>query len=330
MSTPGQNTEFDIIIIGAGPGGLTAGLYASRAGMNTVLFEKIGIGGQILTSELVENYPGFPEGINGYELTEKMRAQAEKFGLSIRTEEVTEIRINSATANIVETNTQKYKSTAVIIAAGCNPTKLNIPGEQDLLGKGVSYCATCDGPLFRDREIAVVGGGNTAVSEALFLAKFAKHVRLIHRRSRLRAAKILQDRLLKHGIESGKDSKIEFVKDSIVTKIHGKDRVESISIKNVKTETVSEIPVDGIFIAVGIKPNTGFLKDVVEIDESGYIITDENMKTSSDGIFACGDVRKKKLRQVITACGEAATAAVSAQNYVEEMKGTSYGTYIPV
>ena len=312
-----MNEMIDIIIVGGGPAGLTAGIYACRGGMSAVLFEEMGIGGQTATTELVENYPGFPEGINGYDLTDKMKQQAEKFGLGIRAEAVKKIT-RKGREIVVETENGQHKSFAVIIATGCKPRKLSIPGEEELRGKGVSYCATCDGPLFRDREIAVVGGGDTAVEEALFLAGFGKFVHLIHRRSRLRASKILQERLLKH-------SKIEFVKDSVAAAINGKDIVESLSLKNVKTGTESKIPCAGVFIAVGLDPNTGFLKGTVEMNGKGYIITDEDMKTSADGIYACGDVREKKLRQVVNACGEGAVAEFSAQKYVEELKGTTYG-----
>jgi len=317
MSTPKQNTVYDIIIVGGGPAGLTAGLYACRGGMDTLLLEQVGAGGEIATAELVENYPGFPEGINGYELAEKMKLQAEKFGLDIRIEKVRKITEEKG-KKVVETRKQEYRTLSVVIAVGSNPMKLGIPGEEELRGKGVSYCATCDGPFFRDKEIAVVGGGNTAVQEALFLSKFAARVHLIHRRSRLRAAKILQERLFH-------DEKIKFVKDSIVTRIGGEGKVETVFVKNVKTGLASELSLGGIFIAVGYEPNTGFLKGTVELDEYAYILTDEDMKTSAEGIYACGDVRKKKLRQVVTACGEGAAAAFSARNYVEELKGTAYG-----
>ena len=314
---PKANAGFDIIIVGGGPAGLTAGIYACRGGMNTALFEEMGVGGQAATTELVENYPGFPEGINGYDLADKMKQQAEKFGLDIRAEAVKKITRRGREV-VVETENGQHKSLAVIIATGCKPGKLGIPGEEELRGKGVSYCATCDGPLFRDREIAVVGGGDTAVEEALFLAGFGKFVRLIHRRSRLRAANILQERLFKHG-------KIEFVKDSVVAAINGKDIVESLSLKNLKTGTESNVPCAGVFIAVGVDPNTGFLKGTVEMNGKGHIMTGEDMKTSVEGIYACGDVREKTLRQVVNACGDGATAAFAAQKYVEELKGTGYG-----
>ena len=313
---------YDVIVVGGGPAGLTAGLYSCRSGLKTLLLEKIGAGGEIATAGLVENYPGFPEGINGYELADKIRLQAEKSGLKILVEEVRKIAGKEG-ERTVETQGSGYKTLAVILAVGARPMKLGVPGESELRGKGVSYCATCDGPFFKDREIAVVGGGNTAVQEALFLSKFASHVKLVHRRARLRAMKILRERLLRN-------EKIEFVGDSVVTAINGEDRVKSVTVKNLKTSLESELPLGGVFIAVGYEPNTGFLKDMVELDERGYIITDEEMKTSVDGIYACGDVRKKNLRQVVTACGEGAVASFNAGNYVEELKGTAYGEYFSV
>ncbi len=312
-----NNDIYDIIIIGGGPAGLTAGMYACRGEMRALLIEKAGPGGQILAAELVENYPGFPEGISGYELTDKMKKQAEKFGLDIRMEEVKGI-VRGGREITVITEKQKYRCLSVIIAAGANPRKLGVPGEDELCGRGVSYCATCDGPFFRDKEIIVIGGGNSAVHEAVFLSKFGRSVKLIHRRSMLRATKILQKTFFTN-------EKTEFVKDSIVIGINGKDMVESVSLKNVKTGEESKINCGGVFIAVGVIPNSKFLKGNVEIDGKGYIITDNDMKTSADGIFACGDVRKKIMRQVINACGEGAQAVYSAQEYVEELKGTSYG-----
>ena len=312
-----DNNIYDIIIIGGGPAGLTAGMYACRGEMRALLIEKAGSGGQILMAELVENYPGFPEGISGYELTDKMKKQAEKFGLDIRMEEVKGI-VRAGMEITVITEKWKYRCLAVIMAAGANPRKLGVPGEDELRGRGVSYCATCDGPFFRDKKIVVIGGGNSAVHEAVFLSKFGRSVKLIHRRSRLRATKILQKTFFTN-------EKTEFVKDSIVIGINGKDMVESVLLKNVKTGEKSKINCGGIFVAVGVIPNSKFLKENVEIDEKGYIITDNDMKTSADGIFACGDVRKKTMRQVINACGEGAQAVYSAQEYVEELKGISYG-----
>lgn len=334
--------RWDIIIIGGGPAGLTAGLYAARGGMKTLLLEKITPGGQAATTERIENYPGFPQGIGGLELTERIREQSLRFGLKIKSEEVIEIqnlnqelRGNHESTRMetdrsqmsdvrrgqgfkaIKTKDKTYKSLAVIVASGAEAKKLGVPGEEELRGRGVSYCATCDGPLFRNQDIIVIGGGDRAVEEALFLTKFAKKVILIHRRDRLRATKILEERVLSN-------PKVEFIWQSVVTRILGDKRVEGVKVKNIKSREEKELKAKGIFILVGIKPETEFLKGVLEMDKDGYIITDENMKTSEEGIYACGDARKKLLRQVVTACGEGALAAFATQQYVEELKGTAY------
>lgn len=306
--------DYDIIIIGGGPAGLTAGIYASRARMRTLLIERLAPGGQAALTEIIENYPGFPEGVPGLELMKKMREQAIKTGLEIVPGEVTEIE---AEKKLVKTKDRKYKALAIIIASGAHPQKLGVPREDRLLGKGVSYCVTCDGPLFKDRDVVVVGGGDSAVEEALFLTKFAKKVILIHRRERLRAAKILQERALAN-------KKIEFIWDSAVTEILGEEGVDGVRVKNKKTKEEKEIPCQGVFISIGIIPATEFLKGLTNIDERGYLLTDEDMKTSQEGIYACGDCRKKLLRQIITACGEGALAAFAATKYVEELKGMAY------
>lgn len=311
---------YDIIIIGGGPAGLTAGIYSARAKMKTLLLEKMMVGGQAAITETIENYPGFPEGIAGPELTERMREQAAKFGVDFFDAEVKKIRdqaFETGRGFAVSTDQEEYSALALIAATGAQPSSLGIPGEKRLTGKGVSYCATCDGPFFRDQDIVVAGGGDTAVEEALFLTKFGKKVSLVHRRDRLRATKILQER-------ASANPKIEFVWDSVLTEVMGDNNVEGVKVKNVKTEKEREIAAKGVFVFVGIVPNTEFLKDLVEMDESGYIITDENMQTRQEGIFACGDARKKLLRQVVTACGEGATAAFSAQHYIEELKGIAY------
>ncbi len=306
--------QYDIIIIGGGPAGLTAGIYASRARMRTLLIERLAPGGQAALTEIIENYPGFPEGILGPKLMEKMREQAIKTGLGIISGEVTEIEVKKG---IVKTKDRKHKALAIIIASGAHPQKLGVLGEDRLLGKGVSYCATCDGPLFKEQDIVVVGGGNSAVEEALFLTKFAKKVILIHRRDRLRAAKILQGRVLAN-------ERIEFILDSVITEILGKEGVNRVKVKNKKTGEEKEIPCQGVFISIGIIPATEFLKGLINMDEKGYLLTDEDMKTSQEGIYACGDCRKKLLRQIITACGEGALAAFAATKYVEELKGMAY------
>lgn len=306
--------DYDIIIIGGGPAGLTAGIYASRARMKTFLIEKLSLGGQAALTEIIENYPGFPQGIPGPELMRKMKEQAIKIGLEIISEEVIEIEVKK---RVVKTKDREYKASAIIVASGTQPRKLGILGEDRLLGKGVSYCATCDGPLFKGQDIVVVGGGDSAVEEVLSLTKFAKKVTLIHRRERLRATRILQERALAN-------EKIEFVWDSVVTEILGKEGVDGIRVKNKKTEEEKEIPCTGVFVSIGIVPATKFLRGLVDMDKEGYIPTDENMKTSVDGVYACGDCRKKLLRQIITACGEGALAAFAATKYVEELKGMAY------
>jgi thioredoxin reductase (NADPH) len=309
---------YDVIIIGGGPAGLTAGIYASRSKLKTLLIEKMGCGGQSAITDWIENYPGFPEGINGFELSSKFEEQARKFGLEITSDEVTDIEIcKDKPLKTVKTASSSYNTMSVIVSSGANHKKLDVPGENEFLGKGVSYCATCDGPFFRDKEVCVVGGGNSAVQEAVYLTRFAKKVTLIHRRDRLRAAKILQER--------AKDNpKVELLLNTVIEKIGGKDKVENITVKNVSTNDASILNTAALFIFVGLVPNTGFLKDIVRLNEKGYIITDLEMKTSREGIFACGDVREKALRQVATAAGDGATSAYSAQEYVEELKGTAY------
>lgn len=304
--------NYELIIIGGGPAGLTAGIYAQREGIKTLLLEKIALGGQIVLSENVENYPGFPEAISGLELVQRMEKQARKFGLEIVNEEVKSLEVKSEKSRIVKTESKEYESQAVIVATGTQPKKLGVPGEERLVGKGVSYCATCDGPFFKNREVAVVGGGDTAVQEAIFLAGLAKKVFLIHRRAQLRAAGILQER-------AKANPKIEFVWDSIVAEIIGEAKVEGLRIKNLKTGKLQTIGIDGVFMLVGVEPQTKFLKGLLQTDGNGYIITDENMQTSVPGIFACGDCRKKLLRQVVTACGEAATAAFAAGQYIIDL-----------
>lgn len=311
---------YDAIIIGGGPAGLTAGIYLSRARMNTLLIEKALPGGQAALTEIIENYPGFPEGIDGPELMQKMEKQAVRFGLKIEYGEAAEVRIKEGKEDkvkIVKINNQEYNTLAIILASGAEASKLGIPGEEELRGRGVSYCATCDAPFFKDQKIVVIGGGDTAIEEALYLTKFVREITIIHRRDRLRATKILQERVVAN-------KKINFAWDSVVTKILDKEKVEGVLIQNKKTGEEKEIFCQGVFIFVGNIPNSKFLKELVKLDKRGYILTDDNMMTSQEGIYACGDVRKKILRQVVTACGEGATAAFATQKYIEELKGVSY------
>jgi thioredoxin reductase (NADPH) len=298
---------YDLIIIGAGPAGLTAGLYAGRYRLKTLILEKMVIGGQILSSPTIENFPGFPGGISTQELIERLKKQIDDLGINIEIEEVLAIIASADLKNPIykiRTENKVYETKSIIIAVGAQPKSLGVKGEDKLVGRGISYCGTCDGPLFRDKEIVVVGGGDRAIEEAIFLSNYAKRVTLIHRRNQLRASKILEEKIRQN-------PKINFILESIVEEIIGEEKVEAIKIKDLKTNSISTFPCQGIFIFVGIKPNTDFLKNQLALDEVGFIITDEDLKTSCAGIFACGDCRKKSLYQVITACSEGAVAAAS-------------------
>jgi len=308
---------YDIIIIGAGPAGLTAAIYASRARLKTLVIESFTTPGQAIITSDIENYPGFPKGLNGFELIDRFKKQALKFGAETKTGEVKKVSKEKNNEFKIKLENEEYKSLAIIIATGSRPKKLGIPKEEEFRGKGVSYCATCDGAFFKEKEIVLVGGGNTAIEEALFLTKFAKSVKIIHRRDRLRATKILQEKAFAN-------KKIEFIWDSQAMEIKGKDRVNAVRIRNIKTNEEKDIPCSGVFMFVGYIPNTDFVKDLIKVDENGYIIADENMHSSEKGIFIAGDVRKKLLRQVVTASGDGALAAVSARLYIDELKGTVY------
>jgi len=302
--------SYDVIIIGGGPAGLTAGLYTSRARLRTLLIELGIFGGQITTTETIENYPGFPNGISGSELGQLMEEQAKKFGLETVREEALEVRL-VGDQKVVKTYESEYVSEALIVSTGTEYRRLGIPGEEEFIGKGVSFCATCDGAFFQDSSIVVVGGGDSALTEALFLTKFAKEVTIIHRRDALRATKIYQERAFAN-------PKIKFLWNSVVQEIRGDKMVQSILVRNVKTNEVKELPVEGVFLFVGITPRTQFLKGLVEMDEAGYILTNENGETNVKGIFAAGDCRKKLLRQISTAVGDGATAAFAVEKFLEE------------
>lgn len=299
----------DIIIIGGGPAGLTAGLYTARARLNVVLLERLAPGGQVLNTDWVENYPGFPDGISGFELVERMKTQAENFDLPIQLEEVMGLEF-SPEKKIVITDKGQREAKALIIATGATPKKLGIEGEALLTGKGVSYCATCDGPFYKDQDVVVIGGGDTALEEAIFLTRFARTIHVAHRRDELRAVKLLQDRAMAQ-------EKIKFIWDTIPLKILGENGVEGIELKNVKTGEISRKEAQGVFIFIGTEPNADLINGIVKQDESGFVITDEKMETSVPGVFAAGDIRSKPWRQISTAVGEGATASFYAEKYVE-------------
>lgn len=307
-----EKNDYDVVIIGGGPAGLTAGIYAKRAGLSALLAEKHTPGGQIMVTDWIENYPGFPDGLAGYDLTMKMEQQAKNFGLEIVQADVESIKTENKVKEIVFSD-KTITAKSVIIASGCSPRSLGVPGENTLFGKGVSTCATCDAMFFRDMDVVAVGGGDTAVQEALFLTKFVNKVYLVHRRDKLRAAKMLQDRAFAN-------DKIEFVWDSVAESINGEKGVESVDVKNVKTDETRNIKAQGCFIWVGTIPNTEFLNNDIKVDDQGFIITDSSMKTSVEGIFAAGDVRNTPLRQVATAVGDAAIAAIEADQYIESCK----------
>lgn len=310
---------YDVVVIGAGPAGMTAGLYAVRYGLSTVVLERQFPGGQATITDLVDNYPGFPGGIAGPELTEKMQSQVKALGVEIRLEQAVAVEANPPVKGwTVRTPNTSLDTRTVIVASGARPRKLGVPGEERFWGRGISCCATCDGPFFRGKKIVVVGGGDTAVKETAFLSRFAREIILVHRRDRLRAAKVLQDRL------SAAGERVKFRFNSVVTEISGQDRLEAVVVKHVDTGKTDRIECDGVFVFIGLLPNSEFLPPSVEKDEGGYILTDDDMAASEPGIFACGDVRKKSLRQIVTACGDGAAAAYSALRYVEELKGAAY------
>ena len=305
----GEKKIYEVIIVGGGPAGLTAGLYTSRSRLNTLLIEIGLLGGQMTTTELIENYPGFPQGINGDELSRLMEEQAKRFELEVVSQDVVEVKLEGD-KKVVKTEEGSYLCEALIICTGTEYRKLGVPGEKEFAGKGVSYCATCDGAFFKDSQIVVVGGGDSALTEALYLTKFVKELTIVHRRDALRGTKIYQERVFAN-------PKIKLLWNSVIQEIKGDSVVRSVIVKNVKTGEVNEHPIEGAFLFVGLLPRTQFLKGLVNIDEAGYIITDENCETSVKGIFAAGDCRKKLLRQVATAVGDGATAAFAVEKYLE-------------
>lgn len=306
-------SEFQLVIVGGGPAGLTAGLYAARARLHTLLLEKGAVGGQVLVTDWVDNYPGFPEGIAGFELIDKMAAQAARFDLKIRNAPVASMDLTTGVQKIIVLeNGDILSSQAVIIACGARPNQLGIPGEIELTGKGVSYCATCDGPFYRDQEIVVVGGGDTAVQEAIHLTKFARKVTVIHRRDQLRATKILQERAFAN-------QQINFIWNSQLTAITGSSAVESVTIRGNDGQPAT-LKVTGVFVLIGTKPNSEFLPHgQLEFDDAGFLKTDAEMCTNIPGVMAVGDIRSKTVRQIANAVGEGAVAALAAEEYLNEV-----------
>jgi thioredoxin reductase (NADPH) len=309
-----MSESYDCVIIGGGPGGICAAIYAVRSGMKTVMVEKLGVGGQIALSDVIENYPGFPS-LSGGELMAKFEEHARGIGVEIRYTEVSAVVVDGD-KRIVKTGGGDIEATSVIVTTGAEPKRLGFAGESEFVGRGVSTCATCDGPFYRNKPVAVIGGGDTAVKEAIYLSKLASHVHVIHRRDRFRAEKVLQDR-----IASRENVTVHWrsVSEEVLGEQSG---VTGLRIKSLETDATEDLVVDGVFVFVGIVPNTGFVD--CDKDEQGFIAVDENMMTSIPGVFAAGDCRVTPLRQVVTAVGDAAIAAAKAEEYVSERDGSSY------
>jgi len=301
---------YDVVIVGGGIAGLTAAVYACRARMNVLMVERFFPGGQLMMCELIENFPGQPDGLSGTDLAALMQAQADKFGLQTKFAEIENMELEGSVKKLHVSDGEVILCKTVILCVGARPKILGARGEAKFLGKGVSYCAVCDGALFPDKKLAVVGGGDTAVEDAMFLTKFASEVHIIHRRDKLRAQQIIQERAFAN-------EKIIFHWDSVIEEIAGTEMVEKVLLKNVKTNELSELEVSGVFVLVGTDPNTKFLQGKIALDELGYITTDENMQTSVSGVYAAGDVRQKLLRQLVTAAADGAIAATAAEKYVE-------------
>jgi thioredoxin reductase (NADPH) len=311
-SGSGKQKHYDVVIIGSGPAGYTAGVYTSRAKLATLIISGTLPGGQLMTTSEVENYPGFPSGIFGPELMMNMRQQAERFGGLIVDDEVIEVDFKSKPF-MIKTHSEKYTAEAVIICTGASPRKLGIPAEQQFSGRGVSYCATCDGPFFKGEDIVVVGGGDTAMEEATFLTKFGKSVKIVHRRDSLRASKILQDKALEN-------PKIEFLWNSVISDIKGDKKVGTVLVKNMENGNERQLEAGGVFVAIGHEPNTMIFKGHLELDDKGYIALKNHTKTSVEGVFAAGDVHDHRYRQAVTAAGFGCMAAIDVERWLSERK----------
>jgi len=301
---------YDVIIIGSGPAGLTAAIYASRARLGTLVVGGMSWGGQLMLTGLVENFPGFPDGILGPELMSRMRQQAERLGIKILSEDVTSVDFSHRPFK-VHVGDKAFKAKTVIAATGASAKSLGLPSEKRLIGKGVSYCATCDAPFFRDKKVVVVGGGDTAMDEALALASYAREVTVVHRRDQLRACKLLQERIFAN-------KKISFVWNSVIEEIRGENKVEAVKLKNVRTGEISVMAADGVFVAIGYKPITDLLKGQIQLDDFGYIVVRDETKTSVDGVFAAGDNQDFKYKQAITSAGSGAKAALDVVKFLQE------------
>ncbi len=299
---------YDIIIIGGGPAGYTAALYSARAGFDTLVIERMSAGGQMTLTGDIDNYPGFDEGIDGFTLGMKMQSSAERFGAKTVYKDIIDVNLSEEIKE-VKSSKETFFAKSVIIATGANPKELGIENEKDLIGLGVHYCAHCDGRFYKDKTVVVVGGGNSAVSDALYLSRLAKEVYVVHRRDTLRATKIYHEQLLKA-------ENVKFIWDSIVTEFIVSDKVDGIKVKNLKEDSISEILCDGVFVSIGRKPATGFLGDQLKLDDNGYILADESTKTSVDGVYAVGDVRTKELRQIVTAVADGAVAIHMAEEFL--------------
>ena len=308
------NKDYDVIIIGGGPAALAAAVYTCRALLKTLILEKKYLGGQLVGTELIENYPGFPEVIGGVELTQRMEAQAKRFGVEIRYEEVLKLDVENG-LKVVTTDTDKYGSHIVILASGADPKKLGVPGEDEFYGKGVSYCATCDGAFYRGKNVVVIGGGDSAITEGIFLTKYAQTVQIIHRRDEFRATKIYLD-------DAFSNPKIKVILNTLIESIHGKEKVDGVVIQNVVTKEKKDIPSDGVFIFIGSSPNTGFLGNLLCVDAGCHIETNIHMETVIEGLYAVGDIRKNSYRQIATAIGEGVTAAIAAEHKLAELKAS--------
>lgn len=306
-----KRESYDIIITGAGPAGMTAALYAGRARLKSLVIERLAPGGQIALSDWVENYPGFHEGVNGMDLVNRIRIQVEKLDVPFYQGEVRALEEDRA-MKVVYVDDKWLESKTVVVATGASFKRLGVPGEERLVGRGISFCATCDAPFYKGQVVAVVGGGDRAVQEALYLTKFAHKVYLIHRRNRLRAARILQERVFQ-------SDKIEVIWSSGVEEMLGENLLEGIRVKHLETGEKKELKVAGVFLFIGLRPNSGFLRGTVDLDAEGFVITGDNLETSMPGVFAAGDVRRKLLRQVVTAVGDGAAAAYAAERYIERV-----------